>query len=235
MDGAAEYRVRVAEVVRRSPRAVSVRFDRPPEFSYLAGQFMFITINRGPESLTRHLTISSSPTEPVLEVTKGLTGHAFADALSALAPGNEVTIRGPYGTFTLDAGDEDVVFISGGIGVTPLRSMARYVADTHLLIRVTLLYSARTEEDILFGPEFEELQRTNSLFSVHIALTQPGPAWTGHVGRIDRAFIQQQVSDVRGRGFYVSGPSVMVDAMIAILTEMGVPGDRVRHEYFPGY
>lgn len=235
MDGAAEYRVRVVEVVRRSPRAISVRFERPPEFSYIAGQFMFITINRGTEVLTKHLTISSSPTEPVLEVTKGMTGHPFADALTALAPGDEVTIRGPYGTFTLDARDEDVVFISGGIGVTPLRSMARYVADSHLLTRITLLYSARTEEDILFGPEFEELQRTNPLFSVHIALTQPGPGWIGHTGRIDRAFIEQAVPDIRGRGFYVSGPAVMVDAMTAILTEMGVPGDRVRHEYFPGY
>jgi ferredoxin-NADP reductase len=113
--------------------------------------------------------------------------------------------------------------------------MARDAADTHLLTRVMLLYSARTEEDLLFGEEFDELQRTNPLFSVRVTLTQPGPGWTGHVGRMDRAFVEQAVPDVRGRGFYVSGPRAMVDALTAILSEMGVPDDRIRHEYFPGY
>jgi glycine betaine catabolism B len=235
MDAAAEYRVRVAEVERRSPRAVSVRFERPPGFSYLAGQFIFITLDQGTEILTRHLTLSSSPTEPVLEVTKGLTGHPFADALAALVPGAEALIRGPYGTFTLDPQDEDVVFISGGIGITPLRSMARYAADTHLLTRVTLLHSGRSEEDLFFGEELDELQRTNPLFSVRVTLTRPGPGWTGHVGRMDRAFVEQAVPDVRGRGFYVSGPPAMVDAMTAILREMSVPDDRMRLEYFSGY
>ncbi|HIH02298.1 MAG TPA: FAD-dependent oxidoreductase [Methanoregulaceae archaeon] len=235
MGTAQEYRTHVTDVVHQSPRAVSVRFERPPGFSYLAGQFMFIELKAGMETLTRHLTISSSPTEPFLEVTKGLTGHPFADALTALVPGDEATIRGPSGSFTLDARDEDVVFISGGIGVTPLRSMARYAADTRLLIRITLLYSARAEEEILFGEEFDELQRTNPLFSAHVTVTQPAPGWTGHVGRIDRAFVEKEVPDVRGRGFYVSGPAAMVDAMLAILREIGVPDDRVRHEYFPGY
>jgi ferredoxin-NADP reductase len=235
MDAAQEYRTRVLEVVRRGDHAVSIRFERPSGFAYLAGQFMFITVGRDSENLTRHLTISSSPTEAFLEVTKGLTGHAFPVALIAQALGDEVKIRGPYGTFTLDSQEEDVVFISGGIGVTPLRSMARYVADTHLLIRIRLIYSARTAEDLLFGQEFEELQRTNHLFSAHMTLTQPDPGWTGHVGRIDRAFIEQAVPDIRGRGFYVSGPPTMVDAMTAILREMGVRDERMHQEYFPGY
>lgn len=235
MDGALEYRTRVVEVVRRGEHAVSVRFERPPAFSYLAGQFMFITLTQGTESLTRHLTISSSPTEPFLEVTKGLTGHPFADALAALAPGDEAIIRGPKGTFTLDSQDEDVVFISGGIGVTPLRSMARYVTDTALLVRITLLYSARSEGEALFLEEFDEMRRRNPRLGGRITLTRPGPGWTGYTGRIDRAFIEQAVPDVRGRGFYVSGPAAMVDAMTVILREMGVPDDRVRREYFPGY
>jgi glycine betaine catabolism B len=235
MDTAAVYRVRVVGVVRRGDHAVSVRFERPPGFSYLAGQFMFITLDRGTETLTRHLTISSSPTESYLEVTKGLTGHPFANAMAALAPGDEAMIRGPIGSFTLDAQDEDVVFISGGIGVTPLRSMVRDAIDTHLLTRITLLYSARAEEDILFGEEFDEMQSTTPLFSVRVTLTRPGPGWAGHVGRIDRDFVGQEVPDVRGRGFYVSGPPAMVDAITSILREMGVPDGRIRREYFPGY
>jgi ferredoxin-NADP reductase len=235
MDGAQEFRVRVVEVIRRGEHALSVRFERPPGFSYTAGQFMFITITRDTESLTKHLTISSSPTEPFLEVTKGLTGHPFANALEALAPGDEVAIRGPNGVFSLDTRDEDVVFISGGIGVTPLRSMARYAADTGLLVRILLLYSARTEGDLLFREEFEEMQRARPLFSVRLTLTQPEPGWTGRVGRVDRALIEEAVPDLRGRGFYVSGPRAMVDAMTAILREIGVAEDRIHREYFPGY
>jgi len=234
MDDLRVYSSHVTDVVRRSGHAVSVRFERPEGFSYLPGQYVFITLARGGERLVRHLTLSSSPTEPVLEVTKGMTGHPFAEALAALVPGDEATIRGPYGSFTL-AGEEDAVFISGGIGVTPLRSMARYATDTGLLTRITLLYSARGEDDVLFGPEFEEMERQNPRFTVRVTLTRPGPGWTGRVGRIDRAFIESAVPDLRGRFFFVSGPRAMVDAITVILKEMDVPDELVRREYFPGY
>ncbi len=235
MDAAKEYRARVIEVVPRGDRAVSARFERPEGFSYLPGQWAFITIVRNGEALTRHLTLSSSPTEPFLEMTKGMTGHPFAEAFGALAPGDEVTIKGPYGRFTIEEGDEDAVFVSGGIGVTPLRSMARYATDSSLLLRILLLYSARTEDDILFGGEFEEMQRTSPLITTRITLTRPGPEWKGRTGRIDRAFIEQEVGDTRGRAFYVSGPAAMVDEMAAVFKEMGVPGGLVRREVFTGY
>jgi glycine betaine catabolism B len=235
MDAAQEHRTHVVEVVRRGGHAVSARFERPAGFSYLAGQWAFVTIEQGGEALTRHLTLSSSPTEPFLEMTKGMTGHPFAEAFAALAPGDEVVIRGPRGRFTLQDGDEDVVFISGGIGVTPLRSMARYVTDTNLLVRILLLYSARTEEDVLFREEFEEMQRKSPRLGVRVTLTRPGPGYSGPTGRIDRAFVEQAVPDVRGRGFYVSGPGAMVDEMAALLGEMGVPDGQVRREVFTGY
>ena len=235
MDAAKEYRARVVEVVRRGDRAVSVRFERPAGFTYLPGQWAFVTIERNGEALTRHLTISSSPTEPFLEVTKGMTGHPFAEAFAALVPGDEVSIKGPHGRFTIQQGDEDVVFVSGGIGVTPLRSMARYATDSSLLLRILLLYSARTENDILFGAEFEEMQRTSPLITTRFTLTRPGPEWKGRTGRIDRAFIDQEVGDTRGRAFYVSGPAVMVDEMVTILREMGVPDGLIRREVFTGY
>ncbi len=234
MDEVREYSTRVIGVVRRSERTVSVRFERPEGFSYLPGQFMFITLTRGDERLTRHLTISSSPTEPVLEVTKGLTGHPFANTLATLVRGDEATIRGPYGTFTL-TGEEDVVLISGGIGVTPLRSMIRYATDIGLLTRVMLLYSAQSEADLLFGADFAEMERRNPRLSIRITLTRPGSGWTGPVGRIDRAFIENAVPDPRGRVFFISGPKVMVDAMVAILKGMDIPDEMVRREYFPGY
>ncbi len=235
MDAAQEHRVRVLEVIPRGARAVSARFERPEGFSYLAGQWAFATIERNGEVLTRHLTLSSSPTEPFLEMTKGMTGHPFAEAFRALAPGDELRLRGPLGRFTLRDGDGDAVFVSGGIGITPLRSMARFAADTRLPTRITLLYSARTQDDLVFLGELEAIRRENPQFAVCVTLTRPGPGWEGRTGRIDRAFIERKVPDIRGRSFYASGPPAMIDAICAALAEMGVPGEQVRREVFTGY
>lgn len=235
MDAAQGHRVRVVEVIPRGARAVSARFERPPEFGYIAGQWAFATIERDGEALTRHLTLSSSPTEPFLEMTKGMTGHPFAEAFRALVPGDEATLRAPRGRFTLQPGDEDVVFVSGGIGITPLRSMARYAADTRLLTRILLLYSARTADDLVFSDQFEALQRANPLFAFRVTLTRPESGWAGQTGRIDRAYLEREVPDVRGRAFYVSGPQAMVEAIAGALAAMGVPEEQVRREIFTGY
>jgi ferredoxin-NADP reductase len=235
MNAVQEYRVRVIETIHRGARAVSARFERPEGFSYLPGQWAFATIERDGAALTRHLTLSSSPTEPFLEMTKGMTGNPFAEAFRSLAPGDEVTLRGPKGRFTLQQEDEDVVFVSGGIGITPLRSMARSAADTHLWTHILLLYSARTTDDLVFADQFEELQAANPLFSFRVTLTRPDPGWQGQTGRIDRVFLEREVPDFRGRAFYVSGPPAMVDAITASLAEMGVPDGQVRREVFTGY
>ena len=87
----------VMQVLSRTRDALSVRFARPKDFDYLPGQFMFITFGSKDEQKTKHLTISSSPTEDFLEVTKRLTGHEFSNALGAAKAGDSVMIRGPYG------------------------------------------------------------------------------------------------------------------------------------------
>jgi ferredoxin-NADP reductase len=230
-----EYKTTVIEVLQRTEHAVSVRFERPAGFSYLPGQYMFITLGSGENTLTKHLTLSSSPTEPLLEVTKGMTGHPFANALAALDIGTSVAIRGPYGEFTFTGEFEQVVFISGGIGVTPMRSMMRYATDKGLLNRIKLLYSARNEEDVLFGTEMKNMQNNNPLLSVKVTLTRPGPEWKGKIGRIDRAFIELEVQDWKDQVFFISGPLVMVDSVVAIIREIGVPEGHIRQEYFSGY
>jgi len=103
---------KVTQVLSRSRDALSVRFVKPNDFDYLPGQYMFITLNCGDEQRTKHLTISSSPTEDFLEVTKKLTGHEFSNALSAVNAGDRVTIRGPYGNFTFQGEHDRVCMLS---------------------------------------------------------------------------------------------------------------------------
>jgi len=230
-----EYSTRVIEVLPRSKTAVSIRFAKPAGFTYLPGQYMFITLRKGEETLVKHLTISSSPTEPFLEVTKGLTGHPFANALSALVPGDEAVISGPFGEFIFEREYERVVFLSGGIGITPLRSMIRNATDRGLSTRILLLYSARSEADVLFGIEMDQMMEKNRNLKVIITLTAPDPGWPGRTGRIDRTLIEREVPDWKQQVFFTSGPPVMVDAIVAILEELGVQHDHIHQEQFPGY
>jgi ferredoxin-NADP reductase len=230
-----EYPVKVLAVYPNTGHAISVRMERPPGFTYLPGQYMFITLGEGEKSLTKHLTISSSPTESFLEVTKGMTGHPFARALEALSPGDGFTIRGPFGTFTFDGEYDKVVFLSGGIGITPLRSMIRYATDKHLATSIVLLYSCRASEAILFGNEMKSMEQENPHLRTVVTLTRPDTDWAGLSGRIDRGLIEREVPDWNQRIFFISGPSAMVDSMFELVTSMGLPESQIRKEFFPGY
>jgi glycine betaine catabolism B len=230
-----EYTVRVLELVPRRNAAFSVRFSRPDAFSFLPGQFIFISIGRGTPSLTKHLSLSGSPSDPFLEVTKGSTGHPFAEALRALSPGDEVLIRGPLGSFTFRGEFGSVAFIAGGIGITSLWSMIRNATDMLYDTDITLLYSVKSEPEILFREMMPEIAEANLHLSMVITLTEPGAGWIGHTGRISRGMIEEEIPDWRTRVFYISGPPAMVDAIRTILREMGLPEDQARHEYSTGY
>jgi ferredoxin-NADP reductase len=225
----------VTQVLPRTRDVISVRFARPEDFDYLPGQYMFITLmNKGGQK-TKHFTISSSPTEDFLEVTKRLTGHEFSNALGAVKPGEKVVIRGPYGNFTFQGEHEKVCMLSGGIGITPLRSMIRYSTDKELSTSIILLYSNSHEDDIVFEDDLEIMTRQNPNLRVVNTITRPGPAWKGLTGRIDRNLIVKEVPDYASRIFFTSGPSRMVDAMRALLKDLGLPENQIKQEYFPGY
>ena len=112
------YETDVDKLVQRTKNILSIRFAKPKGFDYLAGQFMFITLEVGDAEVTKHLTISSSPTENFLEITKRLTGRPFANALLSLKPGDIVRIKGPHGKFVL-RDHKKIGMLSGGIGIKP--------------------------------------------------------------------------------------------------------------------
>jgi len=185
--------------------------------------------------MTKHFTISSSPTENFLEITKRLTGHEFANALAALKIGDKVRLDGPYGDFVFHKEHKKVGMLSGGIGITPLRSMIRYSTDKNLETDIILLYSNSREDDIAFREEFEEMQKQNPKLKVVNTVTHANPAWTGVTGRINAEMIKMYMPDYMDRAIYSSGPRKMVDAMQALLKDIKVPDEQIITEYFPGY
>ena len=234
-EGRHNLETEVTSVIQRTKDVKSVRFRRPTGFNYLPGQWAFLTVDSDEEQKTKPLSFSSSPTEDYLEFTKRLTGHEFSNDFARMEVGDAATIRGPYGKLTLQENHKKIGMLSGGIGITPLRSMVRYSTDKELKTSIILLYSNRFENDIAFMDDFDEMQLRNPNFRVMITITGPSQAWKGLTGRIDQEMIKKKVPDYAERVFYSCGPKPMVDAMVDTLSKIGLPEAQIKYEYFSGY
>ncbi|MGB9926889.1 MAG: FAD-dependent oxidoreductase [Methanosarcina sp.] len=229
------FETSVFETIQRTPDIISIRFEKPSGFNYFAGQYIFITLEDGSEQMTKHFTLSSSPTENFLEITKRLTGHPFSNALARLSSGDKVSMMGAFGDFTFQGEYNKVGMLSGGIGITPLRNMIKYSVDRNLSSNMILLYSNRFENDIAFKVELDEVQTKNPNIKVIETITKPDLDWKGVSGRINTEMVKKFIPDYLEREFYVSGPQKMVDTMISLLRELGVLEKQIKQEYFPGY
>lgn len=228
------FETRVIEIIQRTPDVKSVRFEKPRGFSYLAGQYVVLILGGSSDPMKKPFTLSSSPTEGFLEITKKLTGHPFSNALAALNPGDKVSINGPYGDFTFLEEYKNIGMLSGGIGITPLRSMIKYLVDKKLNTSIILLYSNRSENDIAFKEELEDSQKQNPNIKIIDTITRPGPDWKGVTGRINAEMIKKYIPDYRERTFFTCGPSIMVDSMVSLLQELEIPEKQIKREIFPG-
>lgn len=235
LGGPTQLETEVTNVIQRTKYVKSVRFRRPEGFNYLPGQWAFVTLGSLNEQKTKPLSFSSSPTEDFLEFTKSLTGHEFSNDFARMGLGDAATIRGPYGKLTLQENHKKICMLSGGIGITPLRSMVRYSTDKELKTSIILLYSNRFEDALVFMDDFDEMLVRNPNFKVITAITRPSQIWKGLTGRINREMIEKRVPDYAERFFYSCGSKPMVDAMVDMLSNMGLPEAQIKYEYFSGY
>ena len=230
------FEARVSDIITRTYNVKSFRFPKPNSFSYKAGQFVFVTINGGAQQLRKHFTLSSSPTEAnFIEFTKKVTDHPYSLALTALNIGDTVNIDGPYGDFTFEGEYNRVGMLSGGIGITPLRSICKYCTDTQSETKITLLYGNRAEKDIVFREELEEMQQKNKNLKVVFTLDQASQSWKGYTGLINEEMVKNEIPDYEETAFYVCGPPAMVEAIGSLLRELGVIESRIKRERFSGY
>jgi ferredoxin-NADP reductase len=231
-----EFETNVQDIVQRTYNVKSFRFPRPADLSYKAGQYMFVTIKASGKELQKHFTISSSPSESgFVEFTKRITGSEFSNALNALEKGDWAKISAPYGDFTFEGEFAKVAMLSGGIGITPLRSMCRYCTDMKLDIKITLLYGNRSEQDIVFRKELEEMKKLNGNLKVIFTLDESSESWTGNKGRITADMIKKEIPDYLDTVFLTCGPPVMVEVMKKLLATLNIPQEKIKWELFPGY
>ncbi|MGD0978793.1 MAG: FAD-dependent oxidoreductase [Candidatus Bathyarchaeia archaeon] len=231
-----KFETRVAHIIPRTYNVKSFRFARASSLNFKAGQYMFVTLKIGEQEARKPFSISSSPTEKdYIEFTKKLTGHPFSDRLDALRVGDPVTIDAPFGNFTFEGESERIGLLSGGVGITPLRSICRYCTDMKLNTKVTLLYGNRTEADVVFRQDLEQMQRQNNNLKVAFTLAEPNANWNGYEGNIDAEMVKKEIPEYLETVFYVCGPPAMVQAMGNLLKTLDVPGENVKNENFAGY
>lgn len=152
-----------------------------------------------------------------------------------MQPGDQVVASQLSGDFTLPRDpNKKLVFIAGGIGITPFRSMIQYLLDTGERRPITVLYSARTPEDAVYRDLLDRAQYELGIKTVYVfndaSARQPGAAQT-----INADTIMREVPDYKERTFYISGPQGMVASFKNMLTSMGVSRTSIRTDYFPGF
>ncbi len=227
---------RVISTIPRTYNVKSIRVAIDGAIDFKAGQFLRVKLNND-DNLQRYLSISSSPTEKgYLEFTKKITDSDFSSALSILKPGDMVSIEYPYGAFTLERSVERIAFISGGIGITPIRSMCKFAVDKNLNLDIVLLYANNSVKDIAFREDFEKMQAEYGNLHVTHVLCEKDMEFSCVVGRINADIIKKEVPDYLGRFFFLCGPPAMVEAMKGLLTkELEVPLGNIITENFQGY
>jgi glycine betaine catabolism B len=237
-------------LVGKMPRVadiVTFQFERPLGYDYRAGQWFVITFAGPAGEYVHHFSHSNSPADPLLEFTTRVRPSAFKTALDALPLGAEVEVEGPYGAFGLAENRGRVVFITGGIGITCVRSILRWLAGSPRPSNgtepsgqappeeIVLLYANRSEKDIPFRDELREIQTVLPAFRVVHVLSHADPDWPGLRGHLDLDLLERELPEPERWDYYLSGPPTLVQSMRELLLARGIGPSSVKAELFDGY
>jgi ferredoxin-NADP reductase len=218
-------------------------FEKPAEFTYKAGQFGDFTLADPPETdaegNTRGFSLASAPYESDLMVATRMRDTAFKRVLKTIELGSELTLDAPYGSLTLhDDARIPAIFLSGGIGITPMRSIILQATHDHLPHKIFLFDSNRRPEDAAFLGELTDAHKQNPNFTLVGTMTEiekSAKPWRGETGVVTKAMLMKFIDDFTLPIYYISGPRAMVAAMRKVLNESGVKDDKIRTEEFTGY
>ena len=213
------------------------RFASPARYSFIPGQFMMFRFNDDPKTW-RAYSVCSSPRNAAdwFEVTVGMVG-AFSERLGKLSPGGEggLAARGPFGLWTYDGSPAHAVLVSGGTGITPFRAMCRLKMDGARAGRLTVCYSAKSPDDLIYRDEYGAWRRAE--IAVHPRITRALGAegsWTGLTGRWTPDELIKTADDPDAI-YYLCGSNKMVSELREGLQARGVRPERVRTEKWGDY
>ncbi len=210
---------------------VSFFFKSPSPILWTPGQFLIYTLNhKNPDvrGKMRFFTISSAPFEDHIAITTKIDEKApssFKNALNKMKPGEKILAKGPDGNFILEDLFAEYVFIAGGIGITPFKSIILALANDKSPVKITLLY-ANKNKDVLFKNEFDEIAKSNPNFKINYFISQE---------HVNESSIKKLIPDIKKPLYYISGPNNMVEDLLDLLKGLGVEEKKIKLDYFHGY
>ncbi len=233
------------EIIQETPDVRTFKFNKPKDFSFIPGQFVFVMFPDQFGKKKRAYSIASSPTnEDYLELTIKLYG-LFTHHMFSLDVGSVWNLKGPFGKFTLDIESKsDVLLLGAGVGITPLMSMIRWAVSTKSERNFLLMYSNKTPSDIIYHKELQMLERMFPQLRVIYTLTRLKDklkqTWPGLTGRINADMIREEVkkwqeaighNDTHPES-YACGPIPMLETQEKVLLELGWPKESIHYEKF---
>lgn len=234
-------KLRVGRIFQETPDVKTFRLMNPLggvlPFAYLPGQFLTVTVTPDGKLVKRGYTIASSPTQhDYAEITvKHEEGGVVSGFLHArVQEGDLLECSGPSGSFIFTGREcRCILLIGGGVGITPLMSVLRYLTDRAWPGDIFLIYGCKSPRDIIFREELDYLQRRHPNLRVVITVSHgEGTDWKGPTGLITKELISQSVPDLAARYVHICGPVPMMEAAKKMLAELGVPRERVKTEAF---
>lgn len=234
--------LQLKEKVQVSADILDFVFTPHKKMAFIPGQYMEWTLphkktdSRGNR---RYFTIASSPTEDHIRLGAKFynPGSSYKKELATLDGGTPIVAAQLAGDFVLPKDKKQkLVFVAGGIGITPFRSMIKYCIDTNEKRDIILLYANKTLEEIAYKEVFDEAQQKLGIKTVY-TLTDKNNVpnnWQGRIGRLTAPVIQAEIPDFQERFFYLSGPQIMVSSFEETLISIGVKKQQIKKDYFPG-
>lgn len=235
--------LRLKEIKEIGTNTYDFIFESAKNFHFTPGEYMEWTIpdhhsdNRGNR---RYFTLASSPSESTIRLGIKVYENmsTFKRGLLALKPGEIISASQRAGDFTLPKDkNKKLVFIAGGIGITPFRSMFKYLIDKSEKRDITLFYSNKTLAEIVYTDIFDEAHEKlgiNTIYTLTDTAIVPAE-WRGERGFINTDMIRKYIPNMEDKYFYISGPHAMVTAFETTLSELGVKGSHIKTDYFPGF
>jgi ferredoxin-NADP reductase len=222
---------------------MAFRFEKPLGWTFKAGQYLDMTLlnpsETDSEGNVRSFSIASAPHEDTLMVATRMRETAFKRVLRTIPLETAVKIEGPSGDLTLQNNfTRAAVFLAGGIGITPFRSIVLWAAKEKLPHRIFLFYCNRRPEDAPFLSELQGLERDNSKYKLIPSMTEMKKSrrpWNGETGFINQEMLARHLKDAVSPIYYIAGPPGMVKGLHEMLNKAGADDDDIRAEEFGGY
>ncbi|MDN3668449.1 ferredoxin--NADP reductase [Echinicola jeungdonensis] len=237
--------LKVREVVKETSEAVTIYFEQPePYLEYKPGQFLTLILEVEGKEERRSYSLCTSPyVDPHPGITiKRIEGGVVSNFLNdKIRPGKTIEVMKPMGHFTIDFHSKNknhFVMVAGGSGITPVLGITKSILVNEPKSKVTLVYCNRSEDQIIFNDQLEELEaKYEDTFEVVHTLSRPSDQWSGYRGRLDEEMIEMVLKEkvhpeAEEVKYFLCGPEGLMHATIEALQKFDVPHEAIHRESF---